>query len=266
MNRPKHAELLATGAVVFATIVLIVVRTGTRARKHSLERQLFAALDRDDADTVIALLDRGVTLRPNVQHPTTIISAACNARAKRTLVALLRRGEHPGANDVGIPAMHNDVEMVDTLIRAGASPNAIVNGRFPVMISLAEKRQLGMMKRLADYGADLNVVSFATGTRPYGSTPLMTAVWLKDTDSTRMLLSAKAQVDKKLHDARSDLDGYTALMIAEQINSVDEASLLLESGAKTDTVAADGTTPIALAQKNDAMLRLIQKYSGIKKK
>ena len=209
----------------------------------------------------MALLDRGVRPRRVPRQPNTLVALSCTAGAKHTLVALLRRGERPGANDIAIPALRNDPEMVDILMKAGASPNAIIFGRYPIMISLAEHRQFNMMKRLIDYGANPNVVTFTTGARPFGSTPLMIAVLLKDVTTVRTLLNSGARVDARVNDARSDLNGYSALMIAEQNNAIDEASLLLEYGAKTDTVAADGATPVALAKKNDAMLRLVKQYS-----
>jgi ankyrin repeat protein len=147
--------------------------------------------------------------------------------------------------------------MVDILMKAGASPNVLMYGRFPLIVRLAENRNIAMIKSLIKYGADPNVAYQVTGYRPHGFTTLMASVDLKDVDSVRVLLDAGARVDMRVQDRISDLDGYTALMIAEKHKSADAVELLLKHGARTDTLASDGMTPITLAKQNVAMLKML---------
>lgn len=258
MKSRKRIELAVIWLVVAGTCALL----GIRLRQQRLQQQFINAMSVDDAATVIALMDSGVD--PRKRQPTGVapIALACSRNAKRTLAALLKRGERPGSDDIGMPATHDDPEMVQTLLKAGASPNAKVRGIIPLMLFLADSRQPGMMKLLLAAGADPNVASPVPWYKSLGCTPLMTSASLGDTEAMKPLIKAGARIDAQVADPHSGQDGFTALMFAVSFGQAPAAKLLLEAGARTDISSADGTTPAAKARGNPELVKLLKQYAG----
>jgi ankyrin repeat protein len=253
MDLRKRFELILIGLAVCSPLVLI----GSRLHTKVLELQLSEAIARDDAATVVALLDRGISPHKSGQRSDSVTTMACSAGSKNTLAALLRHGVHPQPTDIGIPAQRNDAEMVDILLNAGSNPNVMMYERFPLIICVAENRQTDMIKKLLHAGADPNVSYITSAYRPRGFTTLMTSAAVKDVNSMRALLDAGASVNARISDSVSGMDGYTALMVAEKFNALQAAELLLKYGARTDTIANDGMSPMSLALRNARMFKLV---------
>jgi ankyrin repeat protein len=88
-----------------------------------------------------------------------------------------------------------------------------------------------------------------------GITPLMVAAGRGDTDTTRLLLTRGAKWE-----ARSKLDGYTALVLAAQYGRIATIPLLLDAKADVDQASDSGRTPLfvaADADRTDAVKLLI---------
>jgi ankyrin repeat protein len=131
---------------------------------------------------------------------------------------------------------HDDADMVDQLLRAGANVQAAT--RYGVTpLSLACTNGNGaLVERLLAAGADPNAAL------PGGETPLMTAARTGSLVAVKTLLSRGAKVE-----ARDDARGQTALMWAAAEGHVDVVQALIASGADVRRHLASGFTPLLFA-------------------
>ena len=131
---------------------------------------------------------------------------------------------------------HDDVEMADQLVAAGASVKAANRyGVTPLSLACTNGNS-GLVERLLKAGADPNAA--LTG----GETPLMTAARTGSLAAVRTLLAHGATVDAK------DLSrGQTALMWAAAEGHADVVRLLIESGADVRARVPTGFSPLLFA-------------------
>ena len=131
---------------------------------------------------------------------------------------------------------HDDREIVELLVGAGANPNAA--NRYGVTpLSLACTNGNGaLVERLLQAGADPNTAL------PGGETPLMTAARSGTLRSVKALLSRGASVDGK-----DDRRGQTALMWAAAEGYADVTQTLVDAGADVRARLPSGLTPLLLA-------------------
>jgi ankyrin repeat protein len=133
-------------------------------------------------------------------------------------------------------AYHDDLEIVELLVRAGANVNAA--SRYGVTpLSLACTNGNGSMVELlleskADPDAPL----------PGGETPLMTASRVGSIAAVTALLSAGAKVD-----AKDDRRGQSALMWAADEGHADVVAALVDAGADVRARVPSGFTPFLFA-------------------
>jgi hypothetical protein len=113
-------------------------------------------------------------------------------------------------------------------------------------------RQPGLIEVLLNAGFGVNDADFQ------GRTPLITAaVHAVKPAILEQLLRAGATVDA------TDNDGMTALMHAVQVQSVEDASLLLSHGADVTLRNAAGQSPLDLAARSsDPMKKLLSRAAG----
>jgi ankyrin repeat protein len=131
---------------------------------------------------------------------------------------------------------HDDAEMVEQLLRAGAKADAATRyGITPLSLACTngDGAQVG---RLLAAGADPN------GALPGGETPLMTAARTGSLVAVKALLVHGAKVD-----ARDDARGQTALMWAAAEGHADVAQALIDGGADVRGRLASGFTPLLFA-------------------
>jgi ankyrin repeat protein len=133
-------------------------------------------------------------------------------------------------------AYHDDLEIADLLVRAGANVKAA--SRYGVTpLSLACTNGSGpMVQLLLKGGADANAPL------PGGETPLMTAARTGSLASVRALLSSGAIVDGK-----DDRRGQTALMWAAAEGHTAIVQELVRAGADFRTRLPSGFTPLLFA-------------------
>jgi ankyrin repeat protein len=145
---------------------------------------------------------------------------------------------------------HNDREIAELLVRAGANVKAA--SRYGVTpLSLACTNGSGaMVELLLKAGADPN------GALPGGETPLMTAARTGALDSVRALLSRGAAVDSK-----DDRRGQTALMWAAAEGHAAVVQELIDAGADFRARLASGFTPLLFAVREGriGVVRVLQK-------
>ena len=133
-------------------------------------------------------------------------------------------------------AYHDDLEIAELLVRAGANVKAA--NRYGVTpLSLACTNGNGaMVELLLKAGADPNAPL------PGGETPLMTAARTGTLRSVKALLSHGASVDGK-----DDRRGQTALMWAAAEGHADVVQALIEAGADFRARLPSGFTPLLFA-------------------
>jgi ankyrin repeat protein len=164
--------------------------------------------------------------------------------------ALARKADVNAAQIDGSTALHwaaehDDLDMVDQLIRAGARVTARTReGVTPLQLA-ASNGSAAMIDRLLKAGADANAPLSAAG-----DTALMMASRTGKTDAMRVLVEAGANVNTK-----ETWGGTSALMWAVSEGHADAARVLVGAGAdvnaRSNYVAAangrgfEGRTPVA---------------------
>lgn len=240
----KHAELL----VIISLFCIALGLIANQYYQQALQDRLFDAVTRDDAPTVIALLDRGVNPVHHKPVGMRAIDLACAHQAHRTLRALLQRGAKPTAEDLYNPALADDQEMVEMLLQAGANPNVTSWNVKPLVMELVVSGRIKMLKRVLAHGADPNIVSEQVQYRPLGFSALMAAVMEHHPEAAQLLLDAGANVDARIRDPRRNIDGYSCLMLASSAGQTEAVKMLLAHHADVNIVGADGQTALRLAQ------------------
>ncbi len=133
-------------------------------------------------------------------------------------------------------AYHDDLELVNRLVGAGA--NAHASNRYGVTpLSLAcTNGNVAMIERLLDAGADPNT------SLPGGETALMTAARTGRIGAVQALLARGADVH-----AKEGRRGQTALMWAAAEGHVEAVEKLIQAGADFRTPLDSGFTPLLFA-------------------
>jgi len=179
-----------------------------------------------------------------------VADAAKRGDREAVRAALARKADVNAAQVDGTTALHwavehDDVELAELLLTAGARVSARTReGVMPLQLA-AINGSAGMLGRLIRSGADPNAPLTAAG-----DTALMLAARTGKTDAVRLLLEARADVN-----AKESWGGTTALMWAVTEGHVDAARLLIAAGADVNArshyVAAangrgfEGRTPVA---------------------
>ena len=166
-------------------------------------------------------------------------------------------------------ASHNDVEMADMLLRAGADAKAANEFGATALYAAAGSAELPMTQKLIAAGADPNAALMS------GETALMQAARRGSVDIVQALLAAKADPNAKeknggqnalmwavaakqsgvaeaLLRGGADANGgsksnFTPLMFAAQQGDVDSLRVLLKGGAKVDDAVEGAPTALVIA-------------------
>lgn len=149
-----------------------------------------------------------------------------------------------GAVDVGnsstlhYAATLQDSEIASWLIRNGLDVNAQNNsGKSPLHLAV-EYNRFKNAKLLIENHANLELQN------QFGDTPLHIATLKSYYDIAILLLDNKADPNTK-----NQYNGYTALHIATEQNSLEEVYYLIKNGANIDEKDKSGETPLIIASK-----------------
>src|SRR5215470_964453 len=133
-------------------------------------------------------------------------------------------------------ASHNDVEMADMLLRAGADAKSANEFGATALYAAATSAELPMIQKLLAAGADPNVALTS------GETGLMQAARRGNLDIVQALLTAKANPD-----AKEKNGGQNALMWAVAAKPSGMAEALLKGGADANAGSKNDFTPMMFA-------------------
>ena len=196
---------------------------------------LFAAIRRNDAAAVEALLHRGAD--PNARNPegaTALMYAAIHGGAP-LMHLLVSKGADPNARNVaGATALMwaaGDAAKAKLLIGAGANVNEkSALGRTPLIIASATAGNLETVRLLLAKGANPKLVD-ENGDGPVGG-----AASAGDASMLRELLSRGGSTTEQVRSG-GNFRGFTPLMRAAQVVCVDCVRVLLEYGADVNPVS-----------------------------
>lgn len=230
------------------------------------ERSLLRAIGKKDFDTVARLLTEGVN--PNaaewsdyVGNKTALMNAA-GCQFPEAVKALLEAGADPKATTVagqgaggGYTALHNAIDgsdptgvevsperemlrrlnIVDLLLRAGASPDAVYDKDSTPIYEAASAGYLDIVKRL--WEASRGSKRWPAGSRP----PLCGAALGRHASVARFLLDRGHPVDEQ------DSEGVTPLCAAAYRGAEKVLDMLIQRGANVNHHTKDGRTPLICA-------------------
>ena len=178
----------------------------------------FAAIKKDDAATVAALLARGID--PNTLGPEGLTGLFMAARAGHAKVALVLL-EAPDTDvefrntadesPLMLAALRGDLPLARALIARDADVNK--TGWAPLHYA-ASRGQIAMIDLLLEHNAYIDAES------PNGTTPLMMAAGYGSAQATRALLQAGADATPQ------NAEGMTALDFALGFGKAESASVL----------------------------------------
>ncbi len=203
---------------------------------------LIAAVYRDDTDTVIDLINRGMDVNSVDPAGNTLLHVAARNGNVRLLEILLKGKANPNArNRVGdsplmLAAYNGKQPAIDFLLTAGAELNH--TGWTPLHYAVFAE-QAEMVAYLLQKGANVDARA------PNEQTALMLAAKNGNLAIVKLLLNAKADP------ALADQHGDTPLTLAQKNNNT-ELSKLFEQRAKSDKTAAAAEAVKAEAPKVEA--------------
>ena len=130
---------------------------------------------------------------------------------------------------------NGNLEIVRTLLLAGASVNVKNDGGRTVLMYLRESASPELVRELILAGAKINARDES------GGTALMNAAGRGNHLVMRELITAGAKIDLR------DADEWTALMFAASNNDPQVTKLLIEAGADVHASSESGKTPLMMA-------------------
>lgn len=189
----------------------------------------------DDLDLALRLLHAGANVNAANDLRVTPLMLACENRSVAMVQQLLKVGADPNAtNSTGetvlmAAARTGSLDIVKALLSKKANPNAKdpLHDQTALMWAVAEQHP-DVVQALLDAGADVHARSrvrhrtISTGTR-YGDQRSVSGV------------------------VETDLGGFTPLLFAARVGSVDCAQRLLAAGAKVNESAPDGASVLVVA-------------------
>lgn len=230
---------------------------GWLAEGADIDRELYAAVNGNDADRVRFLISKGGNV--NKRHATgaTPLDAAARSRRPSLIEILIEAGADPNAtdNDGFFPLLHainrNHVPSIEALIKGGADiEKKSKDGITPLSWAIGDNKFFAA-KALIDLGANVDAVS------GYESvTPLMViATQLAARTRSGHIAQGPQPLDiaQELIDRGADVnvrskDGITAIMIAAGHNNAPLIGLLGKAGADIDVKSPIGQTALDIAK------------------
>jgi ankyrin repeat protein len=209
--RRLHSDPNHDGQSMKLPLALLCILVATFGCGSSKNHQLFQAIEKGDLQSVKRLANGGADLdAPNLQGLTPL------------LVAL----------------EIDQLEIFETLLEKGASPNKIVLNGVSVMNEAAGRQDDIWLRKALAHRGDPNLVNDGNHHAP-GSTPIFYAIDYGAVECAKALIDARAEVNWATE------NGDIPLIEAAQSGEFDIVLLLLEAGADFRKKTPNGNTFIA---------------------
>ena len=251
----RRASRLAAGAFTAAIglSASVVAQTQTRPQTQAQEQTVTSSGQESTAGqelrpaTIQELPRREVTVTMGIVafvEPLVPLVRAAYRDDLTTLTKLLSEGADPNALDravdstaLGQAVAHNNMEMVKTLLAAGADTKQENRAGRTALLMIDDGATPELVRTLLDAGSDMHLRD------DDGNTALAVAAAAScSVEVLRELLDAGAKVD-----ARND-EGRTPLMHAAEEGSFDCVKILVAAGANYNLKDNEGWTALGLAR------------------
>ena len=185
------------------------------------------------ADMAKLLIDAGANVNARMADGTTAIERTCmEGRASKILNLLIAAKADVNAQDRAIgwsplhyATWHGHAEQVQALIKAGADVN----------IGMKPAQRRGNEEDAPCFDGKSGDITCG------GTTPLMLAAAKGQKEVAKLLIDAKADVN------RADENGWTPLLVAVDQENAKLVAMLLLAKANANQASKDGTLPLLLA-------------------
>jgi hypothetical protein len=299
-QRARKRTLLVTFLLLTVLIGLPVWSVCRQVRQERLNRELIAAIKKNDTATVVALLNAGADANAQDKGDTQVSARHVlmtwmdrlrgRKPTKKTFypsALMIASGNYVGQRDGSVTPPEN-AALVKDLLDRGAYPNVRdEDGNTPLTMAASYGHTI-TARLLLDHGADIH----ARDDR--GGTALIYAGIRHPTGFIELLLDRGADVNERAHHGdtaltfackyacyRAGLErlleaganvnakgeyGYTSLIYAAYHDDTIALKLLLEHGADVNAKGRDGDTALKMAQRGGYtdIVRLLKK-AGAKK-
>lgn len=196
-------------------------------RKERRENQFISkfvkAINNDDISCIRELLQQDIDINVFTDNGETLLHLATDRGSLEIVTCLLQSGanhelvsENTYQAPLDIAADFHKYEIVEALLKAGASTTSTNNGKTPLILSLHS-----YFRRIIDIPRGLVFPSFKTRR-----------------ERARKVIKLLIKFDSDIN--FQDANGVTPLMIASQTGDLEIVKLLIESGAKTEVKDANG--------------------------
>lgn len=219
----------------------------TIASKDQLDPLLEITL-RNSSDASLRIL-MAIGIKPN-ENDLKLLMIEAAANGNNNMLQLLKDqgisidittsyGQYPLLAAVE----HNKIDTVKFLLSAGADPNKVIKGSYPLLITALLNDNTEIAKTLIKAGVDLKSCllgkDFSLARKDISETQTSTSLTLTPDSTPLMLAAASANVEalKALIEAKADVNitnsqGYTALMCAKASVCSECEQILVNAGAK----------------------------------
>ena len=231
---------------------------------QNADPRLIDAVKRGDEESLRSLLKQGANVNQKQPDGATALAWAVHRDDVKLADLLIRAGADVNAvNDyrvapLSIACDNGNSTMVEFLLAAKANPNTATWTGETALMTCAHRGNLAAVQSLLARKANVNA---AEGR--HGQTALMWAVADAHPEIARALIEhgadLRAETKREQAWAFATYDdgtqempsgGYTALHFAVRHDAVEPARVLLDAGANVNQKAADGMTPLLLAEAN----------------
>ncbi len=213
-----------------------------------------------DNTAMRSLLNRKVDVNIAQADGTTALHWAARHDDLEITNLLIRAGANvKAANRFGITPLalactNGNAAIIEALLKAGDDADAVVSVAGDTALMLASRTgKTDAIAALLNHGADVNKINID------GQTPLMWAGAAKNAAAVQLLVDHKANLNAKtknapppkpmdtIFSAPYPVGGMTALIFAARQNDRESARILIDAGADINETAADGTSPLMIA-------------------
>jgi cytohesin len=265
-------------------IILLLLYIFSNIAIADLDKDLISAINRNDYDEFIALLEKGANPNAKDGRGVPAISIAINSKKEEMAKVLILRGASisnsyfPDMSALMLSINHQLSEIASLLIDGGADVSVTTRDGTNALI-LAVKRNMPeiVKKILSKKSFDINAKD-ENGRTPLSialsETNLKMALLLKSEGAIPSSLLESSLISdfesvKKFVDSKADLEaidiyGYTPLIIAFLNHNYEIASYLLKSKANINAKNNAGQSPalIATMQNDTELLSLALQYNA----
>lgn len=258
-TRPRLAWLF-----LFWGAVALLPSAAAAADDH----RLADAVERRDARTIDTLLARKIDVNAAQPDGATALHWAAYQDDLALVTRLIAaRAEVNAVNDHGVTPLglaceNGNAAVAGALLSAGANPNLTPSSGETPLMTATRVGSLEIVNALLQRGANVNAKEPS-----HDQTALMWAVSREHADIVKRLIDAGAdvrarsrvrrrtvQLANRYGDQNSvrgvteiDLGGFTPILFAARVGSVDSAKYLLAAGADANDAAPDGASALVVA-------------------